>query len=92
MTDVAPLPAVLRVPDLARLLGLSESAVRDLLARGDIPASKVGRQWVVRGQALLEHLRANEPQARPRDVVQIVRSAQREVSRADLERLVHAAR
>ena len=56
----ADLPPLLRVPDLAELLGITPNGVRALIARGEIPASKLGRQLIVRREALLAHLKAAE--------------------------------
>ena len=55
------------VPDVAAVLRLSQNAVRDLMARGEIPAAKVGRQWVVRRAGLLAHLRVAERRRRRDD-------------------------
>ena len=85
----AALPELLRVPDLAAVLGLSENAVRDLLARGAIPACKVGRRWVVRRGALLASLRAAEREHRR----SLARPAPRAASpTSDLARIALAAR
>jgi excisionase family DNA binding protein len=54
------LPALIRVDQLARLLGISENGVRNLITRGAIPAGKIGRQWIVRRGALLAYLRRQE--------------------------------
>ena len=40
-------PLLLRVPDLARLLGCSESAARNLIARQAIPSRRLGRRVVI---------------------------------------------
>ena len=89
--DESPL---LRVPDLATLLGLSENAVRDMLARGEVPGSKLGRQWVVRGEALVEHLKAEERRRLPAQAAEAALAAHRRPGsrRADLERQARAAR
>lgn len=86
----ATLPEVLRVPHLVDLLGLSPSAVRELLARGDLPGSKVGKRWVVRREALLAHLEAQE-RARRAPPTRVPTSRRRTTQR-DLDRLVRAAR
>ena len=64
--EFADLPAVLRVRDLARLLGLSHNGVRALIRRGELPAAKLGRQLIVRRAALLARIRTLERSARVR--------------------------
>ena len=54
------LPAILRVPDLVELLGLTEGGVRAMLRRGELPASRVGRQWIVRRDVFERHLLKGE--------------------------------
>ena len=89
----SPLPELLRVPHLAAALGLSENAIRDLLARGELPASKVGRQWVVRREALLDHLAEQERLRQPRcSVESVVAAIRRAPSPRDLARHARAAR
>lgn len=65
--DPSDLPPLLRVPDLAAVLGMTSNGVRALIARGELPAAKLGRQWIVRRDALLGHLRAQE-RSRPASV------------------------
>ena len=59
------LPPLLRPGDLAPLLGLTAHGVRAMLRRGELPGSKLGRQWVVRRAALEGHLRREERRNRP---------------------------
>lgn len=40
-----PLPMLLRVPDMASALGISEEDVRRRLRRGELPGRKVGGSW-----------------------------------------------
>lgn len=47
------LPDVCRVGHLSRMTGLSESAIRTLLRRGELPGRKVGRQWLISRDALI---------------------------------------
>ena len=49
-------PKPLSVPDMARMFGLSESAVRRLLAREEIPGRKVGRRWFSTAEAIARWL------------------------------------
>lgn len=54
-----PFEAVLDVDEAARLLQVSESLIRGLARRGEIPARKAGREWRFSRDALLswlEHL------------------------------------
>ncbi len=53
---------LLTVEDVAARLKLSTATVRRLLARGDIPARKVGvRQWRVSAAALHRYLGEQNP-------------------------------
>ncbi len=58
------LPALLRVALLAELLGLTAHGVRAMCRRGEIPASRVGSQWIVRRDAWEAHLKRKERHAR----------------------------
>ncbi|MBE0610853.1 MAG: helix-turn-helix domain-containing protein [Dehalococcoidia bacterium] len=44
---------MLRVSEAAELLGLSRSAVYELLYRKEIPSTKLGNRWIIPRQALL---------------------------------------
>jgi excisionase family DNA binding protein len=46
--------------DLASALGRKVHTVREWIRRGLIPASKLGRHYIVRREALLEHLEKRE--------------------------------
>lgn len=35
------------VPEAAKLVGIGETKAYDLVARGELPAKKLGRRWVV---------------------------------------------
>ena len=48
---------------LAPLLGLTEGGVRAMIRRGEIPASKLGRQYVIRRDALEARLKREERRA-----------------------------
>jgi len=45
--------ALYSVEDLADLLRIKPTAVRQLIRLGKIPAAKIGRRWYVRGSNLL---------------------------------------
>ena len=57
---MAELPSLVLCDALARLLGLQAHAVAEWCRRGVLPASKLGRSWVIRREALLAHLSASE--------------------------------
>ena len=48
----------LRIPDLARVLGISEIAARRLVERGDVPSRRMGRRVVILREELEAHLRS----------------------------------
>lgn len=50
------LPPILTVEELAALLHLSAHGVRAALRRRALPASRIGRRWFVRRDALERHL------------------------------------
>ena len=50
------LPDVMSVEELARHLGLSPSIVSDLIREGAIPAKKIGSEWFISREALLQYL------------------------------------
>lgn len=41
---------------IARLIGKTERATYHMLEKGDLPAKKIGNQWVVSRKALVEAL------------------------------------
>ena len=49
---------VYRVPDVAKLLGMTELATRRAIERGEIPSRKWGRRVVVLPAELRAHLEA----------------------------------
>ncbi len=57
MTD---LPAILRAPLLADLLGLTVHSVNEMLRRGEVPASKIAGRWIVRRETFLAFLERQE--------------------------------
>jgi len=64
---VEPEPLVLRIPDLARVLGVSELAARRMVERGAVPARKWGTRIVVLRDELLEHLHRLPGHQLPKD-------------------------
>ena len=54
------LPPILHVEDLARVLGTTTHGAAEACRRGRIPASKPGRRWIVRREALLAVLKREE--------------------------------
>lgn len=48
------------VPEAARLIGVSSDVAYSLIARGDLPALRIGRRLVVAKTALAEWLEANK--------------------------------
>ncbi len=47
-----------RIPDVARLLGTTEAAVRRIIQNGDIPSRRLGRRVVVLPEELEAHLQS----------------------------------
>ena len=45
-------PRMVKVREAARLLGITELAVRAAIRRGDIPATRLGRQLLIPRRAL----------------------------------------
>lgn len=56
ITNWEEVPVLVDVPYLVRILGCSEVTVRRLLTSGEIPARKVGANWRIRKEALMEYL------------------------------------
>ena len=55
-----PLPDVLTLEDTAAYLKVSMTTMYRLVKRGDLPATKVGRQWRIRREAVEKYLREHE--------------------------------
>jgi excisionase family DNA binding protein len=53
------------VPEAARRLGLTTVRVRQLIEAGRIPATKVGRTWVIREEDLTKYLKKERKPGRP---------------------------
>ncbi len=49
---------IYRVPDVARVLGTTEAAVRRMIQTGAIPSRRLGRRVVVMPEELEAHLRS----------------------------------
>ncbi len=47
----------LRVPSVARLLGCTDEAARQMIKRGEIPSRRMGRRVIVLKSELEAHLR-----------------------------------
>jgi excisionase family DNA binding protein len=59
-------PTVLKVPEIAALLRVDQKTVRDIIARGELPAIRLGRRGLVRvARAVLD--RYLEGRAAPED-------------------------
>jgi excisionase family DNA binding protein len=56
-----PQRATMTVPEAAALLGLSESATYEAVARGEIPAVKIGRRVLIVRDRLMALLRDSWP-------------------------------
>lgn len=52
-TDIKEVPLVLTTEEAARLLKVSVNVVKNLAAKGKVPALKVGREWRFNRDALL---------------------------------------
>ncbi len=48
---------MLRVPDVARLLGCTDEAARQMIKRGEIPSRRMGRRVIVLKSELEAHLK-----------------------------------
>jgi excisionase family DNA binding protein len=55
-------PLTRSVPEAAELLGIGRNAAYEAVRRGQIPAIRVGRRWLVPVLALDQLLRAQTPQ------------------------------
>jgi len=69
-TDVAALPdphirPTLTVPEAGRILGLAKASAYEGVARGQIPAIRVGRRLLVPTAALRRMLQLDGPDDRP---------------------------
>lgn len=53
---IVPIPtaSLLRVEQVAAILGLEADSVRRLIRRGELPARHIGRRWYVTGEDLLK--------------------------------------
>lgn len=64
--DLAVLPDILLVEDLAARLRISPGSARRLLRLGTLPGRKVGRRWIVERRALIVALRPDPDAEDPR--------------------------
>ena len=56
---------LLTVPEAARLVGLDPSRVRTFCVSGLLPATKVGRDWLVKGSDVVRFARKPRKPGRP---------------------------
>ena len=57
---LAELPPLMRSKDLASVLGMKVHTVNEWIRLGRIPASKIGRSYIVRREALISFLERSE--------------------------------
>jgi len=57
---VNELPPLLSASDLGPLLKMSAHGIRAMIRRGELPASRLGRRWFVRRDALESLLKRRE--------------------------------
>lgn len=65
MAKQKPELTLLTIPELTVILRLSESGVRKMIQRGELPAFKLGGRWFVREHALLHALEQLEAATTP---------------------------
>ncbi len=58
MNQLAESRLILRIPEAAILLGMSEGALSQAISRGQIPVRKLGRRRIILVEELRAHLRA----------------------------------
>jgi excisionase family DNA binding protein len=58
-TDWESVPLLLTTEEVAELLRVHENTVRQLIASGKLPATKVGRAWRVKKADVQAYLKAN---------------------------------
>lgn len=58
---------MLSVKDSARILGVSESRVRKLIADDVLPATKIGRSWGLREEDVMDRVARKPKGGRPRN-------------------------
>lgn len=61
------LPPLLSASDLGQLMKMSAHGIRAMIRRGELPASRLGRRWFVRRDALEALLKRREMKAAPLD-------------------------
>jgi excisionase family DNA binding protein len=65
MQELKPL---LRVPDVAGILGISENQVHRMLKRGELKATKLGAGWRITQDDLIAYLKSKGFSFEPKDV------------------------
>jgi len=48
-------------PEAAELLGIRQHVLRDCRLRGEVHATKIGKQYIYSRQSLVDHLKRKEP-------------------------------
>lgn len=66
---------LLTVPELADILRMTTDGVRRMIARGELPAFKLGHRWFVREIALILSLEHMEAENTPLDDVDLKAAA-----------------
>ena len=61
---------MLSASESAQLLGISPTRVRKLISDGQLPASKVGRNWLLREEDVMQRLSSHPKAGRPRNIQQ----------------------
>jgi excisionase family DNA binding protein len=61
---VSPEPELIGTTEAASILGVSQNRIRQLIAKGQLPAVRIGRTFVIRQNDLARF--AAEPPGRPR--------------------------
>lgn len=54
---------MLKIPEIARRLGVSTTTVYDLVKKGEVPAFKLGSQWMIRESTLTAWIAKQEQRA-----------------------------
>lgn len=66
---------MLSVQESARILGVTATRVRALIAQGALPAEKVGRAWLLREEDVLQRLSEHRRPGRPASIDNITQTA-----------------
>jgi excisionase family DNA binding protein len=55
-TPMLPLPPILTIPDVAHVMKVHHTTVRQIIHSGELRARKVGAQWRISADALREYM------------------------------------